>query len=130
MTAMQTTAQTLANPTRFMSLSGSLLPWIGSAAAVVLACGLYLALFSRRQTGRADRQDHVHPRPVGVAGDGRLFDCDLELRLLVFRHPLADVSAKAAVPLGAAFTFIALVTGALWGRRCGAYWVDARLTSC
>jgi heme exporter protein C len=51
--------------------------------------------------------------------------------LLVFRHPLADVSAKAAVPLGAAFTFLALVTGSLWGRPTwGTYWVwDARLTS-
>jgi len=51
--------------------------------------------------------------------------------LLVFRHPLADVSAKAAAPIGAAFTFIALVTGSLWGKPMwGTYWVwDARLTS-
>jgi heme exporter protein C len=51
--------------------------------------------------------------------------------LLVFRHPLADVSAKAAAPLGAAFTFLALVTGSLWGKPMwGTYWVwDARLTS-
>ncbi|MFL5153863.1 MAG: heme ABC transporter permease CcmC, partial [Microvirga sp.] len=47
------------------------------------------------------------------------------------RHPLADVSQKAAAPIGAAFTLICLVTGALWGRPMwGAYWVwDARLTS-
>ncbi len=51
--------------------------------------------------------------------------------LLVFRHPLADVSAKAAAPIGAAFTFLALVTGSLWGKPMwGTYWVwDARLTS-
>jgi heme exporter protein C len=51
--------------------------------------------------------------------------------LLVFRHPLADVSAKAAAPLGAAFTLLALVTGSLWGKPgWGTYWVwDARLTS-
>lgn len=50
---------------------------------------------------------------------------------LVWRHPLADVSAKAAAPLGAAFTLIALVTGSLWGKPMwGTYWVwDARLTS-
>jgi len=50
---------------------------------------------------------------------------------LVWRHPLADVAAKAAVPLGAAFTFLALLTGSLWGRPMwGTYWVwDARLTS-
>ena len=50
---------------------------------------------------------------------------------LVWRHPLADVSVKAAAPIGAAFTFIALVTGSLWGRPMwGTWWVwDARLTS-
>ncbi|MGE0854699.1 MAG: heme ABC transporter permease, partial [Hyphomicrobiaceae bacterium] len=51
--------------------------------------------------------------------------------LLVFRHPLADVSAKSAAPIGAAFTLLALVTGSLWGKPMwGTYWVwDARLTS-
>ena len=50
---------------------------------------------------------------------------------LVFRHPLADVSAKSAAPIGATFTFLALVTGSLWGKPMwGTYWVwDARLTS-
>jgi heme exporter protein C len=53
------------------------------------------------------------------------------LGTLVFRHPLADVAAKTAAPLGAAFTFICLATGSLWGRPMwGTYWVwDARLTS-
>ena len=51
--------------------------------------------------------------------------------LLVFRHPLADVSAKAAAPIGAVFTLLALITGSLWGKPMwGTYWVwDARLTS-
>src|SRR6202000_924233 len=50
---------------------------------------------------------------------------------LVWRHPLADVAAKAAAPLGAVFTLLGLVTGSLWGRPMwGAWWVwDARLTS-
>ena len=53
------------------------------------------------------------------------------LGTLVWRHPLADVAAKAAAPIGAAFTFLCLVTGSLWGRPMwGTYWVwDARLTS-
>jgi heme exporter protein C len=53
------------------------------------------------------------------------------LGTLVWRHPLADVAARAIAPIGAAFTFLCLVTGALWGRPMwGAYWVwDARLTS-
>ena len=51
---------------------------------------------------------------------------------LVFRHPLADVAAKSAAPLGAAFTALALITGSLWGRPMwGTYWQwgDARLVS-
>ncbi len=50
---------------------------------------------------------------------------------LVWRHPLADVSQKAAAPIGAAFTLLCLITGALWGKPMwGTYWVwDARLTS-
>jgi heme exporter protein C len=50
---------------------------------------------------------------------------------LVFKHPLADLSAKAAAPLGAGFTALALFTGAMWGKPMwGTYWVwDARLTS-
>ena len=53
------------------------------------------------------------------------------LGTLVWRHPLADVAAKAAAPIGAAFTLLCLVTGSLWGRPMwGTYWVwDARLTS-
>jgi heme exporter protein C len=53
------------------------------------------------------------------------------LGTLVWRHPLADVTAKAAAPLGASFTLMCLVTGSLWGRPMwGTYWVwDARLTS-
>jgi len=53
------------------------------------------------------------------------------LGTLVWRHPLADVAAKATAPVGAAFTLLCLVTGSLWGRpEWGTYWVwDARLTS-
>ena len=51
--------------------------------------------------------------------------------LIVFRHPLADVSAKAAALVGAVFTFLCLVTGSLWGKPMwGTFWVwDPRLTS-
>ncbi|MGZ7145012.1 cytochrome c biogenesis protein CcsA, partial [Streptococcus pyogenes] len=53
------------------------------------------------------------------------------LGTLVWRHPLADVAARAAAPIGATFTALALVTGSLWGRPMwGTYWEwDARLTS-
>ena len=50
---------------------------------------------------------------------------------LVWRHPLAEIAARASAPIGAAFTFVCLTTGSLWGRPMwGAWWVwDARLTS-
>ena len=50
---------------------------------------------------------------------------------LIFRHPLADVAAKTAAPIGAVFCFLSLATGSLWGKPMwGAWWVwDARLTS-
>jgi heme exporter protein C len=50
---------------------------------------------------------------------------------IIFRHPLADAAAKVAAPLGAAFCFLALATGSIWGKPMwGTWWVwDARLTS-
>jgi heme exporter protein C len=135
---MQTSAQNLthrlANPTRFMSLSASLLPWISGLAAVLIAVGLYLAFFSAPpdyQQGQTVKIMFIHVPSAWLAMGIYLLVAISSFGLLVFRHPLADVSAKAAVPLGAAFTFLALVTGALWGRPMwGAYWVwDARLTS-
>jgi len=50
---------------------------------------------------------------------------------LIWKHPLADLAAKSAAPIGACFTLLALVTGSLWGKPMwGTWWVwDARLTS-
>ena len=50
---------------------------------------------------------------------------------IIWKHPLADQSARAAAPVGAAFTALALLTGSLWGKPMwGTYWIwDARLTS-
>ena len=70
--------------------------------------------------------------PAAIDGDGRLWrDCRCSLFSLVWRHPLADVAARTAAPLGALFTALGLITGALWGKPMwGTYWVwDARLTS-
>ena len=135
---MQTSAQNLtsrlANPTRFMSLSATALPWVGGIAAAFIAFGLYLAFFSAPpdyQQGQTVKIMFIHVPSAWLAMGIYLLVAISSFGLLVFRHPLADVSAKAAVPLGAAFTFLALITGALWGRPMwGAYWVwDARLTS-
>jgi heme exporter protein C len=123
----------LANPTRFMALSGRLLPWPGAAAAVVLAAGLYLAFRAPAdyQQGETVRIMFLHVPAAWLALFFYLVMAVSAVGTLAWRHPLADVSQKAAAPIGAAFTLICLVTGALWGRPMwGAYWVwDARLTS-
>ncbi len=131
---MQTLTQRLANPTRFMELSARLMPWLTAAAAILLVYGLYLAFFASPadyQQGETVRIMYIH---VPCAWLSMMIYGLIALSsfgLLVFRHPLADVSAKAAAPIGAAFTFLALVTGSLWGKPMwGTYWVwDARLTS-
>jgi heme exporter protein C len=131
---MQTITQRLANPTRFMELSARLIPWVTAASDGLLVYGLYLAFFASPadyQQGETVRIMYIH---VPCAWLSMMIYGLIALSsfgLLVFRHPLADVSAKAAAPLGAAFTFLALVTGSLWGKPMwGTYWVwDARLTS-
>jgi len=131
---MQTCTQYLANPTRFMEFSGRLLPWISGAVAALLIYGLYLALLDSPadyQQGETVRIMYIHVPCAWLAMMIYGLIAISSFGLLVFRHPLADVSAKAAAPIGAAFTFLALLTGSLWGKPMwGTYWVwDARLTS-
>lgn len=133
MSAMQSLTQRLANPTRFMQLSGFLLPVLWVLAAALLAWGLYLTATAPPdyQHGHTVKIMFVHVPSAWLAMLAYGLVALSSFGLLVFRHPLADVSAKAAAPLGAAFTLLALVTGSLWGKPgWGTYWVwDARLTS-
>jgi heme exporter protein C len=131
---MQTLTQRLANPTRFMELSGQLLPWVAGAAALVIGVAMYLVFFVAPpdyQQGETVKIMYIHVPAAWLAMMGYMIVAVSSFGLLVFRHPLADVSAKAAAPIGAVFTLIALVTGSLWGKPMwGTYWVwDARLTS-
>ncbi len=124
----------LANPTRFLNLADGLVPWLAALTAILLGAGLYLAFFVAPpdyQQGETVRIMFVHVPAAWLAMFGYLLIAVASLGTLIWRHPLADVAAKAAVPIGATFTFIALVTGSLWGKPMwGAYWVwDARLTS-
>ena len=123
-----------ANPTRFMRFSAAALPWCGWSAAGVLLVGLYLALVVAPpdyQQGETVRIMYIHVPAAWMALSIYLFVAVASAVALVWRHPLADVALKTAAPIGAAFTFVCLVTGALWGRPMwGTYWVwDARLTS-
>ncbi len=131
---MQTLTQRLANPTHFMALSARMLPWLAAAAGVLIAIGLYLALFVAPpdyQQGQTAKIMYVHVPSAWLAMLGYTVVAASSFGLLVFRHPLADVSAKAAAPIGAVFTALCLLTGMIWGKPMwGAFWVwDPRLTS-
>jgi len=123
----------LANPTRFLSLTDRLLPWLAAATALAFVVGAAMAATAPDdyQMGAVVKIMFLHVPSAWLA----MFCWGLmsvaALGTLVWRHPLADVAAKAAAPVGAAFTLICLVTGSLWGRPMwGTYWVwDARLTS-
>ena len=124
----------LANPTRFLDLVGRIVPWLALATAALFGIGLYLALFVAPpdyQQGETVRIMFIHVPAAWLAMFGYTLIAVASLGTLIWRHPLADVAAKTAVPIGATFTFIALVTGSLWGKPMwGTYWVwDARLTS-
>jgi heme exporter protein C len=131
---MQSLTQRLANPTRFMALSGTVLPWLWAIAGVTIAFALYKAFFvapEDYQQGDTVRIMFIHVPSAWLGMAGYAIIAMSSFGLLVFRHPLADVSAKAAAPIGAAFTLLALITGSLWGKPMwGTYWVwDMRLTS-
>ena len=123
-----------ANPTKFMRLSGVLLPWLGIGSAVLMLAGLYYALVASPQDeemGHNVRIMDVHVPAAWMAMFTFVFMAGSSLFGFVWRHHLADMAAKSAAPVGAAFCALCLVTGSLWGiRGWGTWWVwDARLTS-
>ncbi|MFZ1152296.1 MAG: heme ABC transporter permease [Xanthobacteraceae bacterium] len=123
----------LANPSRFLRVANLAIPWLGGATVIVFAFAIYRAMLAPDdyQQGATVKIMflHVPSAWLGMLCWGLMTIA--ALGTLVWRHPLADVAAKAAAPLGAAFTLLCLVTGSLWGRpEWGTYWVwDARLTS-
>src|SRR5688572_3580747 len=123
----------LANPTRFLALSARVLPLLIAATAVAFGIGLGLAAGAPDdyQHGATVKIMFIHVPSAWLAMGCWTAMTIAALGTLVWRHPLADVAAKAAAPLGAGFTAICLITGMLWGRPMwGSYWVwDGRLTS-
>ncbi len=123
-----------ANPGRFLRLANALLPWCAGLTAVLIAAGLYLAFFVAPpdyQQGESVRIMYVHVPSAWMALFVYVAIAAASAVALIWRHPLADLVAKASAPVGAGFTFLALLTGSLWGKPMwGTWWVwDARLTS-
>jgi heme exporter protein C len=123
----------LANPTRFLSLTQRLMLWLVVTTVAAFVIGLFLVYNAPDdyQQGATVKIMFLHVPSAWLGMFGWALMSVAALGTLVWRHPLADVAAKAAAPIGAAFTFLCLVTGSLWGRPMwGTYWVwDARLTS-
>ena len=122
-----------ANPREFMRLSTVLLPFTAVAAALAIAVGLWLGFNAPPdyQQGTTVTIMFVHVPAALVAEGVYAMIAVMSLFSLVWRHPLSDVAARAAAPLGALFTALALITGSLWGKPMwGTYWVwDPRLTA-
>src|SRR4051794_7789578 len=123
----------LANPSRFHALAARVLPWLAGATFVAFVVGGVAASYAPDdyQQGATVKIMFIHVPAAWLGIFAWVLMSAAALGTLVWRHPLADVAAKAAAPIGAAFTLMCLLTGSLWGRPMwGTYWVwDARLTS-
>jgi len=123
-----------ANPARFSRIAARVLPWSTTATIILFVVGLYFALFASPadyQQGDTVRIMYVHVPSAWIAMGCYTFIALMSAIALIWKHPLADIAARAAAPLGAGFTLIVLITGSLWGKPTwGTWWVwDARLTS-
>jgi len=131
---MTITFHHFANPTRALRVAKALLPFSLAAMSVFLGWGLWLALYASPpdyQQGEAVRIMYVHVPAAWMALFVYVVVAAGSISFLIWRHPLGELIAEAAAPIGACFTALALVTGSLWGQPMwGTWWVwDARLTS-
>ncbi len=125
---------TFAAPSRFYALAGALTPWLWAAAALLAGAGLYMGFFvapTDATQGESYRIIFIH---VPAAWMSMLLYLVMAFWAAIgwgFNARLASMVARAIAPTGALFTFVALWTGAFWGKPTwGAWWVwDARLTS-
>jgi len=123
-----------ANPAEFMRVTARVLPPLWVAAAVILAVGLGWALFATPddyKQGSTVKILFIHVPAAMLAINTYAIMAIASGVGIVRRHHVSFLVAKAAAPIGAAFTAIALITGAVWGQPMwGTWWVwDARLTS-
>lgn len=123
-----------ANPARFTRFSDRLLPWLTFATILLIGYGVIQALFISPpdyQQGDSVRIMYVHVPSAWMSMEIYTVMAMASAMFLVWKHPLADIIARASAPIGAGFTVVTLATGSLWGEPMwGTWWVwDARLTS-
>ncbi len=123
----------LANPTRFMAFADRVIVWLAAITVLLFAIGLYLSFSAPADYQQGDTVLilFIHVPAAWLAMMTYSVMSVSAIGTIVWRHPLADVSIRAAAPLGAMFTFLALFTGSLWGKPMwGTWWEwDARMTS-
>ncbi len=122
------------SPKNFYTMSGKLIPWFVWSFLITLLAGLYYGFFVAPpdyQQGESYRIMFVHVPAAWMSMFIYMVMATSGAIGLIWRIKTADLMASASAPIGAAFTFLALVTGSLWGKPMwGTYWVwDARLTS-
>jgi heme exporter protein C len=125
---------TYASPANFYHLAGKLIPWFAWSAGLLTIWGLYIGFFlapTDFQQSEAYRIIFIHVPAAWMSMFIYLVMAFWGAIGLAFNTRLSFMMARALAPTGALFTFIALWTGALWGKPMwGAWWVwDARLTS-
>ena len=122
------------SPQTFFPLAGAAVPWFAIPAVLLCAAGLYVGFFvapTDQQQGEAYRIIFIHVPAAWMSMFLYMVMAFWAGVGLVFNTRLSGMMANALAPTGALFTFVALWTGALWGKPTwGAWWVwDARLTS-
>ena len=124
----------LASPPYFYRLTSTVMPWLSALFAVLLLSGLYGGLVlapADYQQGDSFRIIYIHVPAAWMSLFIYMVMAISGAIGIVWRIKLAEIMAISSAPIGASFTFLALVTGSLWGKPMwGAWWVwDARLTS-
>ncbi len=124
----------LGSPKWFYEISGKLMPWIAAFSLLALVVGSVWGLvFAPQdyQQGNSFRIIYIHVPAAILAQSCYMMLAVAGVVGLVWRMKLADVALQCAAPIGAWMTFVALITGSIWGKPTwGTYWEwDARLTS-
>lgn len=131
---INTTFHKFGSPKYFYDLTDKILPWCWAGVLLFLVPGIIWGLAFAPPDyyqGNSYRIIYIHVPAAGIAMGGYAMMAIAGLVTLVWRMKMADVVAKVVAPIGASFTFLCLVTGAIWGKPTwGTWWEwDARLTS-
>ncbi len=123
-----------ASPSTFYPLAGKLVPWFAALAFILAVVGLYISFFvapTDFQQGEGYRIIFIHVPAAWMSMFIFVVMAFWSAIGLAWNTRLSFIMARALAPTGAMFTFVALWTGAFWGKPMwGAWWVwDARLTS-